>query len=60
LIRAGVEKVVINTQATESMNTILEAVKIFGCQAIVGAVDVRKIFLAVILLHRIQKQLKQI
>jgi cyclase len=42
LIRAGVEKVVINTQATESMNTILEAVKIFGSQAIVGAVDVRK------------------
>jgi cyclase len=42
LIRAGVEKVVINTQATESMNTILEAVKIYGSQAIVGAVDVRK------------------
>ena len=42
LIRAGVEKVVINTQATESMNTILEAVKIFGSQAIIGAVDVRK------------------
>lgn len=42
LIRAGVEKVVINTQATESMNTILEAVKVFGSQAIVGAVDVRR------------------
>lgn len=42
LIRAGVEKVVINTQATESMNTIHEAVKIFGSQAIVGAVDVRR------------------
>ena len=42
LIRAGVEKVVINTQATESMDTILEAVKYFGSQAIVGAVDVRK------------------
>lgn len=42
LIRAGVEKVVINTQATESMNTIQEAVKIFGSQAIVGAVDVRR------------------
>ncbi len=39
LIRAGIEKVVINTQATESMNIILEAVKIFGSQAIVGAVD---------------------
>jgi cyclase len=42
LIRAGVEKVVINTQATESMNTIHEAVKIFGSQAIVGGVDVRR------------------
>lgn len=42
LIRAGVEKVVINTQATESVNTIREAVKIFGSQAIVGAVDVRR------------------
>lgn len=42
LIRAGVEKVVINTQATESMNAIQEAVKIFGSQAIVGAVDVRR------------------
>lgn len=45
LIRAGVEKVVINTQATESMDTILEAVKYFGSQSIVGAVDVcKKIF----------------
>lgn len=42
LIRAGVEKVVINTQATETMNTIVEAVKIFGSQAIVGGVDVRR------------------
>jgi cyclase len=42
LIRAGVEKVVINTQATESMDTIHEAVKIFGSQAIVGGVDVRR------------------
>jgi cyclase len=42
LIRAGVEKVVINTQATQSMDTIHEAVKIFGSQAIVGGVDVRR------------------
>ena len=42
LVRAGVEKVVINTHATESMNAIHEAVKIFGSQAIVGAVDVRR------------------
>jgi cyclase len=45
LIRSGVEKVVINTQATESTNLIREAVDVFGSQAIVGAVDVRRKFL---------------
>jgi cyclase len=45
LIRSGVEKVVINTMATESTDTIRAAVDIFGSQAIVGAVDVkRKLF----------------
>ncbi len=42
LIRSGVEKVVINTAATETTETIEAAVKIFGSQAIVGAVDVRR------------------
>lgn len=41
LIRSGVEKVVINTLATESTDTIRQAVDVFGSQAIVGAVDVR-------------------
>ncbi len=41
LIRSGVEKVVINTLATESTDTIRAAVDVFGSQAIVGAVDVR-------------------
>lgn len=42
LIRSGVEKVVINTLATESTDTIRAAVEVFGSQAIVGAVDVRR------------------
>lgn len=42
LIRSGVEKVVINTLATESADTIRAAVDVFGSQAIVGAVDVRR------------------
>lgn len=40
LIRSGVEKVVINSLATESTDTIRAAVEVFGSQAIVGAVDV--------------------
>jgi cyclase len=44
LIRSGVEKVVINTLATESTDTIRAAVEVFGSQAIVGAVDVRRKF----------------
>lgn len=42
LVRSGIEKVVINTAATESMDVIRDAADIFGSQAIVGAVDVRK------------------
>lgn len=42
LIRSGVEKVVINTLATESTDIIREAVDVFGSQAIVGGVDVRR------------------
>jgi cyclase len=42
LIRSGVEKVVINSLATESMDLIREAVEMFGSQAIVGGVDVRR------------------
>ncbi len=45
LIRSGVEKVVINTLATESTHIIRAAVEVFGSQAIVGAVDVRRKFL---------------
>ncbi|MEQ1657152.1 MAG: AglZ/HisF2 family acetamidino modification protein [Hylemonella sp.] len=42
LIRCGVEKVVINTAATESFSVIREAADVFGSQAVVGAIDVRK------------------
>jgi cyclase len=42
LIRSGIEKVVINTAATESLDVIKSAADIFGNQAIVGAIDVRK------------------
>lgn len=42
LIRLGVEKVVINTLATESMETITAAAEIFGSQAVVGAVDIKR------------------
>lgn len=42
LIRLGIEKVVINTAATESTNVIREAADVFGSQAVVGAVDVKK------------------
>ncbi len=45
LIRSGVEKVVINTLATESTNVIKSAVEIFGSQAIVGGIDVRQTLL---------------
>lgn len=42
LIRSGVEKVVINSRLTESTDLIREAVDVFGSQAIVGGVDVRR------------------
>ncbi|MEE1867170.1 AglZ/HisF2 family acetamidino modification protein [Pseudomonas auratipiscis] len=42
LIRSGIEKVVINTAAFDSMDVISEAADIFGSQAVVGAIDVRK------------------
>lgn len=42
LIRSGVEKVVINSLATESTDLIREAADVFGSQAIVGGVDVRR------------------
>lgn len=42
LIRSGIEKVVINTAAIESTDVIREAADMFGSQAVVGAVDVKK------------------
>lgn len=42
LIRSGVEKVVINSAACESTRVITEAAELFGSQAVVGAVDVRR------------------
>lgn len=45
LIRSGVEKVIINTMATESTDLIRKAVDTYGSQAIVGSVDVRRKFL---------------
>lgn len=45
LIRCGIEKVVVNSAAVRSMDWIREAVGIFGSQAIVGAVDIKKTLL---------------
>jgi len=45
LIRSGIEKVVINTAATESTDIIRAASDIFGKQAVVGAVDVKRTLL---------------
>lgn len=42
IIRCGVEKVVINSATIESTNVIREAAAVFGSQAVVGAIDVRK------------------
>ncbi|WP_158368232.1 AglZ/HisF2 family acetamidino modification protein [Candidatus Williamhamiltonella defendens] len=42
LIRLGIEKIVINTAAVKSINIIREAADIFGSQAVVGAVDIKK------------------
>lgn len=42
LIRSGVEKVVINSAACESMQVISDAAQVFGSQAVMAAVDVRR------------------
>jgi cyclase len=42
LIRSGVEKVVVNSAALESTRVITEAAEVFGSQAVVGAVDVKR------------------
>jgi imidazole glycerol-phosphate synthase subunit HisF len=42
LIRSGVEKVVINSAATESTQVITDAAQVFGSQAVVAAVDVKR------------------
>lgn len=45
LIRSGVEKVVINSAAIESTKIITESADVFGSQAVVAAVDVRRTLL---------------
>ena len=45
LIRCGIEKVVINSAALDSQDLIRESARIFGKQAIVGSIDVRKTLL---------------
>jgi cyclase len=45
LLKAGVEKVSINTAAHDDPRLVENAVKTFGSQAIVGAIDVKKSFL---------------
>ena len=45
LIRSGIEKVVINSAAIESMELISECSQRFGSQAIIGGVDVKKTIL---------------
>jgi cyclase len=42
LIRCGIEKVVINSATIDAPNLIRESARIFGKQAIIGAIDVRK------------------
>lgn len=42
LIRSGVEKVVVNSAALESTEVITAAAEVFGSQAVVAAIDVRK------------------
>lgn len=42
LIRSGVEKVVINSTAAESTEVITAASEVFGRQAVVGAIDVKR------------------
>lgn len=45
LIRCGVEKVVVNSANAESYNVIREAAQVFGSQAVVGAIDVKRALL---------------
>ena len=45
VIRSGIEKVVINSAAYESLDVIAEASSVYGAQAVVGSIDVRKPFL---------------
>ncbi len=42
VIRSGVEKIVINSAACESPQVITDAARVFGSQAVVGAIDVRR------------------
>jgi cyclase len=45
LIRCGIEKIVINTAAVESLELIRSIAKTYGRQAVVGAIDVKKTLL---------------
>lgn len=45
LIRCGIEKVVINSASIESTGFIREIADVFGSQAVVGSIDVRKTIL---------------
>jgi len=45
LIRSGIEKVVVNSAAYDRSSVIEDSVQLFGSQAIVGAVDVKRSFL---------------
>lgn len=45
LIRSGVEKVVVNSAAVESPSVLSEGASVFGSQAIVGGVDVKRTLL---------------
>jgi cyclase len=42
LIRCGIEKVVVNSSATESLQVIRDSAATFGSQAVVGAIDVKR------------------
>jgi imidazole glycerol-phosphate synthase subunit HisF len=42
IIRSGIEKVVVNTATTESIDLIREGADVFGSQAIVGGIDARR------------------
>ncbi len=42
IVRSGVEKVVINSAAVQSMGVIAESAAVFGSQAIVAGVDVKR------------------